>query len=240
MNILKKLIVKVAKKRLALHVEPRISEGDRHVLRHLIQSVSNKNIIAVEIGSFLGNGSTNVFFDEIKKKGGCLYCVDTWKGNKNVAWHAKLAAEYDLFSTFTYNVDLYGGSEIVKPLVMDSLSAAKIFKNNSCDLIFIDGDHSYEGIKSDIESWLPKLRKGGLLCGHDCEGRLSGLDESLIKSNRDKDFIEIQNFKFAGVHPGIVLCVDEVFNSNAFLWAEEDLGTKIGPSSIWHIDIQGL
>ncbi|MCP3943387.1 MAG: class I SAM-dependent methyltransferase [Desulfobacteraceae bacterium] len=235
MNLFKKMIAKVAKKRLALHIEPRISKGDRYVLKHLIQSVFNENLIVVEIGSFLGNGSTKAFLDEIRSKKGSLYCVDTWKGNTNVAWHSRLAAEYDFFSTFTHNVDLYGGSEIVKPLVMDSLSAAKIFKNNSCDLIFIDGDHSYEAVKRDIDSWFPKLRKGGLLCGHDCEGRLSELDERLIKSNKDKDFIEIPNYKFAGVHPGIVLCVDEVFNSNAFLWAEENLGTEIGPSSIWHI-----
>ena len=41
------------------------------------------------------------------------------------------------------------------------------FENESLDLVFIDGDHSYEGCKADIEAWLPKLRSGGVLAGHD-------------------------------------------------------------------------
>ncbi len=45
--------------------------------------------------------------------------------------------------------------------------AAEQFENNSLDFVFIDADHSYEGCKSDIELWLPKVKKGGWLCGHD-------------------------------------------------------------------------
>lgn len=34
-------------------------------------------------------------------------------------------------------------------------------------LLFIDGDHSDEGIRKDVEAWLPLLKDGGLICGHD-------------------------------------------------------------------------
>ena len=40
-------------------------------------------------------------------------------------------------------------------------------KDNSVDFVFIDGDHSYEGCKKDIELYLPKIKKGGLIIGHD-------------------------------------------------------------------------
>lgn len=40
-------------------------------------------------------------------------------------------------------------------------------ENNSIDLLFIDGDHSYEQCKRDIENYWPKLKKGGVLLGHD-------------------------------------------------------------------------
>jgi predicted O-methyltransferase YrrM len=35
------------------------------------------------------------------------------------------------------------------------------------DLVFIDGDHSYEGCRGDIKAWLPRIKRGGLLALHD-------------------------------------------------------------------------
>ncbi len=35
------------------------------------------------------------------------------------------------------------------------------------DFVFLDADHSYEGVISDIKLWAPKVRAGGILCGHD-------------------------------------------------------------------------
>jgi len=41
------------------------------------------------------------------------------------------------------------------------------FSDASCDLIFIDADHTYDAVSKDIQNWRPKLRKGGFLTGHD-------------------------------------------------------------------------
>lgn len=35
------------------------------------------------------------------------------------------------------------------------------------DFVFIDGDHSYEEVKADIAHWLPRIKKGGMIGGHD-------------------------------------------------------------------------
>lgn len=50
---------------------------------------------------------------------------------------------------------------------MDSVKAAQTVEDGSIDFVFIDADHSYEGCKADIEAWAPKVRKGGMVAGHD-------------------------------------------------------------------------
>jgi len=63
---------------------------------------------------------------------------------------------------------------------MESLEAVKLFPDNYFDLVFIDADHSYEGCNEDIRAWLPKVKVGGYLCGHDFdEPRFLGIREAV-------------------------------------------------------------
>lgn len=48
-----------------------------------------------------------------------------------------------------------------------SEEASKRIEDGTLDFVFIDADHSYAGVSSDIKLWAPKLRPDGLLCGHD-------------------------------------------------------------------------
>lgn len=50
---------------------------------------------------------------------------------------------------------------------MTSAEASVFIKDGCLDLVFIDGDHTYSFVKQDIQLWLPKVRKGGIISGHD-------------------------------------------------------------------------
>ena len=50
-----------------------------------------------------------------------------------------------------------------------SVDAAKVIAPKALDFVFIDAEHTYECVCEDIAAWAPKVRDGGLLCGHDYE-----------------------------------------------------------------------
>lgn len=74
-----------------------------------------------------------------------------------------------------------------------SLVAVKRFDNNSLDIVFIDALHDYKNVCADIKAWLPKVRKGGMLCGDDFKlnefsvikavGDLIGYDNIRVDTN---------------------------------------------------------
>ena len=48
---------------------------------------------------------------------------------------------------------------------------------NKLDFLFIDGDHSYNGVKLDFEMYAPMVRENGLIAFHDIAGRWDGVRE---------------------------------------------------------------
>lgn len=215
------------------------SDFDRIALRSLIRRINTPFKRMLEVGSWLGNGSTKTFIEELSGGRGLLYCVDTWKGNPNVARHQAIVSDYDVFATFLWNVSISEGESTVKPLLMSSKDAAEVMADESFDLIFIDGDHSYTSTKEDIEMWLPKVRKGGILCGHDCEIRPEVLGQDYLWQHRMDDTVSCKA-RFPIVHPGPVLAVDEAFSGSAHLWAEEQIrldNNCWGSSTIWDVII---
>jgi cephalosporin hydroxylase len=50
---------------------------------------------------------------------------------------------------------------------IQSLVRSRMGKNRKLDLLFIDGDHTYEGVKADFEAYAPLVRSGGVIAFHD-------------------------------------------------------------------------
>lgn len=50
-----------------------------------------------------------------------------------------------------------------------SIDGAKFIQDFSLDLVFIDADHSYPWVKSDIQTFSKKIKPGGWLTGHDID-----------------------------------------------------------------------
>lgn len=213
--------------------------SDRLALGILVRQLAKPNCRMAEIGSWLGNGSTQVFLEELRAHpGSSLLCVDTWKGSPNVARHQDVVANYDVFGTFLMNAEKVRGSTELKTIAASSTEAAAQVEDASLDLIFIDADHSYKCVREDIAAWRPKVRPGGLLCGHDCEARVTPENRQRLLDNRDADTIPGTGKIFVNIHPGSILAVHEAFDGAAHLWAEAPMPMPDGTlsvSTIWFV-----
>lgn len=58
------------------------------------------------------------------------------------------------------------------------------------DLVFIDADHSYNGVKSDIKHWLPLVREGGWLMGHDYSPKFPGVQRAVNEAFSRPQFFD--------------------------------------------------
>jgi hypothetical protein len=59
---------------------------------------------------------------------------------------------------------------------------AKEFEDESIDFVFIDANHTYEFVSKDIAAFLPKMKKGGIMAGHDFNGAHPGVVQAVIEA----------------------------------------------------------
>jgi cephalosporin hydroxylase len=147
----------------------------------------------VEIGSWYGKSSVFMAV-EIANSGKNIKfdCVDTWLGSAEHANHENVRKGL-VYDIFLRNIEPV--KHIINPIRMTSLEAANLYADNSLDFVFIDADHSYEGVISDIKAWFPKVKVGGHIAGH--------------------DYNEID-------WPGVVKAVDEFFTGKFIIISREE------------------
>ncbi len=91
-----------------------------------------------------------------------MYLVDPW-----LAYYLQRQPKQDEYYKIT--LDKFEKDEKIEIIKKYSIDAARDFlcKGKQFDMVFIDGDHKYEEVIKDIESWYLLVRNGGILCGHD-------------------------------------------------------------------------
>lgn len=74
-------------------------------------------------------------------------------------------AQDEAYALFKENLPLLGSK--FEHMKMHSIEAASHLKDDSYDFVFIDADHSLNAVLLDLEYYVPKVKKGGIVAGHD-------------------------------------------------------------------------
>jgi hypothetical protein len=116
----------------------------------------------VELGTHSGNSyfsfCQSVVENDLPTK---CYAVDTWQGDE----HAGHYNDEVFIKVNAHHQEHY--AEISNLLRMTFDEAATTFMDASIDLLHIDGLHTYEAVRHDFETWLPKLAPGAIVLFHD-------------------------------------------------------------------------
>src|SRR5215469_15977581 len=194
---------------------------DRRALRDIYERLTSADrpIRVAEIGSAAGRGSTPIAGEYVKRAGGTLYCIDPWEGS----W----------YFAFLTNVRIFALEHTVIPIRSPSVPAASLFDDGSLDAVFVDGSHMYLDVLADIDAYLPKIRKGGLIFGHDLYDLPSRFDRNELLSiaamnNAEANYFINGHVERLNVHPGVTLAVQdrfgddvELFGRGSVVWAKQ-------------------
>lgn len=130
----------------------------------VIQEVSPR--IFVELGTHSGNSFFS-FCQSVSENGLTTKCfaVDTWQGDEHAGHYGD-----EVFSKVSaHHQAHYDGFSRLLRMTFDE--AVTYFADESIELLHIDGLHTYEAVKHDFETWLPKLAAGAIVIFHDTNVR---------------------------------------------------------------------
>jgi hypothetical protein len=145
------------------------------------------NAIAIEVGVQGGGYAAFMLRKTNPQK---LFLIDCWQHQDPQIYDDPEANVSDAQQETLYNetVSRFARDPRVIILRQYSKDAAAQFDDESVDWVYIDANHSYEAAREDIALWWPKVKKGGILSGHDYAVRSSfgvvqAVNEFLLEQN---------------------------------------------------------
>lgn len=174
-----------------LDIFTHLTQEEKIKLYELAQTLQNNSNV-VEIGSYLG-ASTCCIANGLINKNSKFYCIDTWEND------AMSEEKKDTYEEFTNNIKQF--KNIVYPIRGYSYEVANQIQNltnSKIDLLFIDGDHSYEGVKKDWDLYSPMLHPGSLVIFHDI-GWAKGV-KKVIKEDVKHLILKDSNFELPNMY----------------------------------------
>lgn len=151
------------------------------------------NPVAVNIGA--GAGTSALAILETRRDV-TLYTVDKSKGGPLGGMEGEMNAIKES------GVDFRGRYWQV---VGDSKIVGKSF-DHELDFLFVDGDHSRDGVRGDFEIWIPKIKLGGILLVDDYKSKKKFFphDDTWPEVTKAVDELLIPKYEMFGLHDSVI------------------------------------
>lgn len=143
----------------------------------------------VEVGVWKGH-SISYLANLLRDRNAKIYAVDLFEQSYQLPTYQTEVNVVD--KLYEMNLKATNTRHLITDIKEWSHKAASRFEDHSVDFVFLDADHEYQQVKRDITEWLPKVRVGGIIAGHD----------------------------YHDGGPGVILAVQETFGCNFWLYHE--------------------
>lgn len=132
-----------------------------YVERAALYRLANKAHYILEIGSYIGASAACFGARAIDSPRKRVLCIDTWNND------AMTEGGRDTWHEFAKNTEKYRNYiHPIRGFSTDVVGEVKAITRH-IDLLFIDGDHSYEGVKADWDAYKSMLREDSIVVFHD-------------------------------------------------------------------------
>lgn len=154
-----------------------------------MKSLNKKRIVCIEIGTYKGKNAWNILKNlDIEK----IYLIDPYKlYDDSTSQIGKDKKFLNVEKIAKKRLKKYKNIVWIKKMSEDAVKDVPM-----ADFIYIDGNHEYEFVKKDIELYCPKLKKGGIIAGHDADRKsiFKAVSEFCVKNKlecgiKEKDWI---------------------------------------------------
>jgi predicted O-methyltransferase YrrM len=137
------------------------TEHSKQGLRDMVNFIGKTNDLSkmtmVEIGTYRGD-STIIFAKAFRN----VITIDPFKsgiGGINNSVDMNI-----VYRQYLNNVKGFKNIRLIKDF---SYNVVKTFEDGEIDVVYVDGLHTYKAVKQDTKEWVPKIKKGGYITGHD-------------------------------------------------------------------------
>ena len=177
---------------------------DRNEFGEFLTSKNLKNK-GVEVGSFKGEFARTI----LEKWQGTLYMVDAWYELEDYNDMSNIGLNQDAYLEAMRSINEFRDRAYMLRCL--SKQAVDLFPDESLDFVYIDANHEYSYVVEDIKLWYPKVKKGGIVAGHDYLD-IDWYDNEYSEKDKNK-YVWGDGQHFIGVF-GVNPAVDEFCREN--------------------------